>query len=94
MSRDQLRLSQLVTTFGPGSMMDLPDHSIIVSGVDHWRHDRAIPCLVKDSRLEAKVRTLLGDELVTLRTPPAGADGLRKRGTSAAHVADQFAETA
>ena len=32
----QLRQSQVVTTFGPGSMIDLPDHSVIVGGLDHW----------------------------------------------------------
>jgi hypothetical protein len=32
----QVRQSQVVTTFGPGSMFDLPDHSVIVGGLDYW----------------------------------------------------------
>ncbi|MFN9977079.1 MAG: hypothetical protein ACK58T_44980, partial [Phycisphaerae bacterium] len=32
----QVRRSQIVTTFGPGAMMDLPNHSILVSGLDQW----------------------------------------------------------
>ena len=45
MSRDVLRLSQIVGTFGPGAMIDLPDRSVIVSGLDHWEMHRpnAIP---------------------------------------------------
>ena len=31
----QIRQSQLITTFGPGSMMDLPDHSVLIGGLDH-----------------------------------------------------------
>jgi hypothetical protein len=32
----QLRQSQLVTTFGPGALLDLPQYSAIVGGLDHW----------------------------------------------------------
>ena len=32
-----IRRSQLITTFGPGSMMDLPDHSVLIAGLDHWK---------------------------------------------------------
>ena len=32
----QLRHSQVVTTFGPGSLVDLPNQSVIVGGLDHW----------------------------------------------------------
>src|SRR5881296_3722269 len=32
----QIRQSQLLTTFGPGSMLDLPNHSVLVGGLDHW----------------------------------------------------------
>jgi hypothetical protein len=33
-AQGQIRRSQIVTTFGPGAMMDLPNHSILVSGLD------------------------------------------------------------
>ena len=32
----EIRQSQLVTTFGPGSMMDLPNHSVLTAGLDFW----------------------------------------------------------
>ena len=32
----QIRQSQLITSFGPGSMMDLPNHSVLVGGLDFW----------------------------------------------------------
>lgn len=32
----QVRHSQVVTTFGPGALLDLPNHSVIVGGLDHW----------------------------------------------------------
>jgi hypothetical protein len=32
----QIRQSQLLNTFGPGAMLDLPMHSVLVGGLDHW----------------------------------------------------------
>ena len=49
----EIRQSQLVTTFGPGSMMDLPNHSVLIAG--HARleaaHSLGMP-LVPTIRLE------------------------------------------
>ena len=39
MSKNQLRSSQVVTTFGPGAMVDLPDTSVIIAGLDSWKYD-------------------------------------------------------
>jgi hypothetical protein len=36
MGREVLRLSQLVGVFGPGAMLDLPERSVIVGGLNHW----------------------------------------------------------
>ena len=33
-AQGQLRRGQLITTFGPGSMMDLPEYSVIIGGLD------------------------------------------------------------
>ena len=30
----QIRQNQVVTTFGPGAMVDLTDHSVIIAGLD------------------------------------------------------------
>ena len=40
MANDFIRQSQLVTTYGPGSMIDLPDYSVMVSGLDEWAYQR------------------------------------------------------
>jgi hypothetical protein len=32
----QLRNSQVITTFGPGALLDLPNHAIIVGGLEEW----------------------------------------------------------
>ena len=36
MADNFIRQSQLVTTYGPGAMIDLPDYSVIVSGLEDW----------------------------------------------------------
>jgi len=51
----QIRQSQIVTTFGPGAMVDLPDHAAIIGGLEHWR---SMGRQVHEERLEAKVQTL------------------------------------
>lgn len=32
----QMRQSQLVTTFGPGAMVDLPNNGALIGGLDEW----------------------------------------------------------
>jgi hypothetical protein len=32
----QIRQSQMVTTFGPGSMVDLVDRAVVIGGLEHW----------------------------------------------------------
>ncbi len=36
MSRGTLRQSQVITTYGPGALIDLPRHSAIVGGLETW----------------------------------------------------------
>ncbi|MFC1758145.1 DrmB family protein [Planctomycetota bacterium] len=65
----QIRRSQIITTFGPGSMLDLPNHSVLVGGLDHWRGvDPAHE--VDEPRLLYKLRTLLGIAELKLYAPP------------------------
>lgn len=33
----QIRASQLITTFGSGSIVDMPDYSVIMSSIDKWK---------------------------------------------------------
>src|SRR5262245_28922844 len=73
MSNDQLRSSQIVTTFGPGAMVDLPEASVIIGGLDHWNYDRSQIPIVEEPRLVGKLRALLEVDTLTLRTPPPAA---------------------
>ena len=36
----QIRRSQMVTTFGPGAMVDLLDDAVLVGGLDYWLYDK------------------------------------------------------
>lgn len=80
MSTPQLRGGQIITTFGPGAMVDLPDCSVIVGGLDGWRYDPTDIPGVEEPRLVAKLRKLLELDSLTLRKPPASQDDPSKPG--------------
>ncbi len=67
----QIRQSQIITTFGPGAMLDLPNHSVLVAGLDYWFPlGEEIP----EPRLTEKLCRLLGLTSVQLREPPPDQD--------------------
>ena len=68
----QIRQSQVVTTFGPGAMLDLPDQAVIVGGLEQWLGWRDHP--IHEDRLAAKVKALLGLETVEFYAPPPDPD--------------------
>lgn len=72
--RSQLRANQIIATFGPGAMVDLPTQSVIVSGLQAWRYKKDNLCRVKEPRLSAKVGRLLSRPSMELRTPPPAED--------------------
>lgn len=74
----QIRQSQVVTTFGPGAMVDLIDQAVLVGGLDFWNyskeHGRPI---IKEPRLRDAIaeqmrRNKLGELSVeeAFREPP------------------------
>ena len=63
----QIRQSQILTTFGPGAMVDLPNNSIIIGGLNHWRGDKS---RIHEERLEGRVAEILGLNHVALYAPP------------------------
>ncbi|MFA6241471.1 MAG: DUF1998 domain-containing protein [Candidatus Hydrogenedentales bacterium] len=63
----QIRQSQTVTTFGPGALLDLPNHSVIVGGLDDWS---GIKEEIREGRLVEKVSTLLEIPGLKLYAPP------------------------
>ena len=67
----QIRQSQLVTTFGPGAMLDLPNHSVLVSGLDDWM---ATGDEIIEPRLTAKLASILQIPAVKLYPPPPDHD--------------------
>jgi hypothetical protein len=75
MSKPTLRASQVVTTFGPGAMVDLPEASVLIAGLDHWQHDPGQLHLIDEPRLVAKLVDELGLPRLTLRAPPPANDG-------------------
>ena len=78
----ELRRTQLLTTYGPGSMVDLPDHAVLIGGLESWDGDLKP---VYEPRLEAHLQRSLGVPRVVLKTPPAADDDerLRRSGVTA-----------
>jgi MrfA Zn-binding domain len=76
-----VRQSQLVTTFGPGSLMDLVDHAVLVGGLDFWSFDKAkgLP-VIHEPRLRDAIAQRLEDSDRKLSVekaflaPPVGDD--------------------
>src|SRR5512144_1341389 len=64
----QVRPSQLLWTYGPGALVDLPNLSVVTMGIDRWERDRCQP--IQDARLLANVRRVLGNQVESLRMPP------------------------
>lgn len=63
----EIRQSQLVTTFDPGSMIDLPKYSVLIGGLNFWSPGgESIP----EPRLSQKLARVLGVPSVELKSPP------------------------
>ena len=84
MTDDILRQSQLVTTYGPGAMIDLPDYSVIVSGLQDWSPLRREK--VDEPRLVAKLRRLLDLPSLDLYTPPRHEENARQTAPVGARI--------
>jgi hypothetical protein len=67
MARPQIRQGQLITTFGPGAMTDLPERSVLIAGLDAWVGERR---QIQEPRLARKVAELLGSPAMRLESPP------------------------
>ncbi len=78
----QVRQSQVVTTFGPGSMFDLPNHSVIVGGLEYWTKGDEI----HEPRLVAKLKELLQVPSLALFAPPPDNDDPTSTRTDRHHL--------
>lgn len=63
-----LRPSQMTHAFGIGSLVDLPNFTTIVSGLDLW--DQSHQAQIVEPRLLRSVRALLGAQVEELRAAP------------------------
>ena len=84
MADNFIRQSQLVTTYGPGAMIDLPDYSVIVSGLEDWALLRREK--IDEPRLVAKLRRLLGVHTLELYTPPRHEENTTRPAPVAARI--------
>src|SRR5258708_12644471 len=64
----ELRRSQVLFTYGIGSIVDLPYISTMVMGLDDW--ENPYPAMVGEERLLQAVRAVLGPQVLRLLAPP------------------------
>lgn len=81
MTKNAQRLSQLISTFGPGAMIDLPTRSVVVGGLEQWDMKGNAFTTIPEPRLTMRLEQLLKEQgrldpaaSLSLRTPPASAD--------------------
>ena len=71
----EIRPSQLLWTYGPGALIDLPNMSVVTMGIDRWEKDRCQP--IQEARLLVNVRSVLGPQVDSLRMPPIPTSATR-----------------
>jgi hypothetical protein len=95
----EVRPSQLLWTYGPGALIDLPNLSVVTMGIDRWEMGRCQP--IQEARLLTNVRRVLGDQVESLRMPPLtdsdvvdpfSAEALRRRAGQAVPSLDALRE--
>jgi hypothetical protein len=64
----EIRPSQLLWTFGPGALIDLPNMSVVTLSTDRWPIDSCVT--VHENRLLRSVQQALGPSVQSLRMPP------------------------
>jgi hypothetical protein len=71
----ELRPSQLLWAYGCGSVVDLPQISVVVMGLNFWDPTNCVP--IGEDRLRAAVRRVMGPQVARLLGPPIrpGGDG-------------------
>ena len=85
MTKNAQRQSQLVSSFGPGAMVDLPTRSVVIGGLELWDTRPGTFETVSEPRLTQRLERLLRDQgrlavnkSLGLRTPPV-SDGVPGR---------------
>ncbi len=73
----QVRRSQVITTYGPGALIELPKHSAIVGGLDTWPKTSDLQEVV-EPRLTRKLELMTGVVAPRLFAPPPDSNDPRK----------------
>jgi len=73
----QIRRSQVITTYGPGALIDLPRHSAIMGGLDTWPAPANLE-EIDELRLAEKLRLLTGVANPRLYAPPPDSSDPRE----------------
>src|SRR3989442_13521801 len=76
----QIRRSQVITTYGPGALIDLPRHSAIVGGLDTWPKTGDLDEVV-EPRLTRKLHIMTGVATPKLFAPPPDSNDPRETAT-------------
>ena len=87
----QIRRSQVITTYGPGALIDLPKHSAIVGGLDTWPKTSDLEEIV-EPRLARKLQIMTGVAAPRLYAPPPDSNDPRepKKGIGAWRFPEWF----
>jgi len=79
MTKNAQRQSQLVSTFGPGAMVDLPTRSVVIGGLELWDMRPDSFQTISEPRLSERLERILKDyrgfpveKSLSLRSPPVG----------------------
>jgi hypothetical protein len=69
---DAIRMSQIIGVFGPGAMLDLPERSIVVGGLDRWdmRAPNAFGVIEEPRLARLLYQRLAGDARLGVDRPP------------------------
>ncbi len=67
----EVRPSQVVFSYGVGSLIDLPHLSVLVMGLEDWTVDGGVARVIDEERLLRTVRWQLGSQVQKLLSPPA-----------------------
>ena len=70
----QLRRTQLITSFGPGSLVDMPDYSVIIADGSMWEFDKHV---LHEDRLERLLDVKYFREPLASDDPHTGKDVIR-----------------
>ena len=91
-AQGQIRRGQVITTYGPGALIDLPHHSAIVGGLETWPKTSDLEEVV-EPRLARKLQIMTGVEAPKLFAPPPDANDPRETPSCAASAVGRAAST-